>query len=248
MAVGSFIRTGWRALRRLLVERLADRRRRRSCASIAFAPTERLSAHQLCGCLLSANLAVLAQDNFNQLASALSPRRARRMLEHHWGLKSAFACRRCLESRLARLSIALPDEAKAFAAWCDRAVRKSDTHLSKLAWDIQQVAHMARLGLSAGYVSREVVESTLTRLQHAVRAQYPTWSDYSLLALKGWSLRAHRGERASASWQRIRETHRVLLEAPDSPIHRVAFCDGPLLPRRGANSPSHLEPHRSGTR
>jgi hypothetical protein len=213
---------------------------------VPWAPTERISAGQLFGYLLSANVAVMARDNFNQLASALPPARVRRILAEHWNLKSAIECRRRIEHWLATLGAPEPGEQEAWQAWRERRPIDSDAYralragarqlrvdagiaaaldidarqFSMMAWDVQQTAYVVRLGFAVGFLSRAMAESTLARLQYTVRAHYTSWADYSLSAMLGMGLR---GRFDGVEWHCAAQSHERLLVAHAGLLRRAPF-------------------------
>jgi len=210
------------------------------------APTERVGADQLFGYLLSANLAVMARDNFHQLASALPPARVRRILGEHWNLRSAIECRRRIERWLATLGAPEPGEQEAWQAWREgrpidsdayRALRAGARQLrvdagtaagldiderqfSMMAWDAQQAAYVVRLGFALGYLSRAMAESTLARLQYVVQSHYGSWADYSLSAMLGMGLR---GRFDGVEWHCAAQSHERLLVAHAGLLRRAPF-------------------------
>ncbi|RZL91710.1 MAG: DUF1266 domain-containing protein, partial [Variovorax sp.] len=182
--------------------------------SIEFSPTERMSAEDLFGSLLSANLALLEHDDFNQMKSALCRLRVDAILALHWGVTSKDECLRVLDRRLGCLGVPSPAEIAAYTAWrygwpidsedC-RALFETgkllaneariikmedirDAHLNPMAWDIQ-VAYLVRLGLAAGHLSREHADGVFTRLRQLARVHYQCWRDFSLSALIGMGMR-----------------------------------------------------------
>jgi hypothetical protein len=217
------------------------------CAAIKFKRADAVSPHQLFGYLLSANLAVLEQDDFNQLGSAHSTRRIRDLLELYWRIHSSEDLHRVLQYRLAQLGLSSPEEHAAYDAWrnrnpidtetyaalldvcvflsVDAGVVKpreiSDRHLQMMAWDIQQAAYILRLGFALGYVTREFAESNLSRLQREARIHYTSWKDYSISSLVGRGLRARIDLFDPGDWQRIAQSHAVLT-ATHSPIAHAA--------------------------
>ncbi|VTU39623.1 DUF1266 domain-containing protein [Variovorax sp. PBL-E5] len=220
-------------------------------------PAEQASADQLFGCLLSANLAVLADDDFKQLSSALSASRSRRMLAQQWKLNIAIECRRKIESWLGSPGAAEAEEREAWAAWREGRQVDSDAyralsngvafladagivsaesvdarHLSMVAWDVQQAAYVVRLGRAAGYLSRSMAESALARLQHAARSHYMSWTDYSLSAILGMGVR---GRFDLVEWHRVAQSHELLLTTHAELLRRASFRR--RLPEAGAMAP-----------
>jgi hypothetical protein len=216
--------------------------------AIAFEPTEAMSADQLFCCLLSGNFALLMQDNFNQLDSSLSKGRVARILAQHWAIHSATDFHGVLETRLARMGEMSPSEKRAVAAWLMGAQADSNeyaaleqtcmfvalqariaavdelqhSHLGVLAWDIQQAAYLVRLGLAAGFVSRDLAEWVLDSLRTRARSRYASWKDFSLSALIGLGMRGSLEIFDSTEWTRFARTHTVLLDQHRSPIRSAA--------------------------
>lgn len=210
--------------------------------AIAFRPEEAMAPEQLFGCLLSGNLALMMRDNFNQLGSALSRRRARKVLGFLWGISSPSDCRRLLEHRLRWLGQMTSLEKSAAAAWlCSsqadsreyRALRNTcvflsshmspsvarirHIHIGVLAWDIQQLAYVLRLSLTAGYIPRDTAEKTLSLLATRARSHYASWRDYSLSALIGLGMRGSVEFFDRTEWRFFARTHSVLLHELHSP-------------------------------
>jgi hypothetical protein len=207
--------------------------------SIEFAPTESIAAQQLFGLLLGANLALLEHDDFNQLASKLPRRRIRELLARHWNVHSADDFEKVIHERLRALGAVSVEEAEAFEAWqndehSDTAAYRSlrdvlvflsvhaqvvkagdirDRHCRLVAWDVQQVAYLLRLGFTMGHVSREVAWCTLDRLQRTARTSYASWKDYSLSALVGMGLRGVVDLDDIGDWHHIASSHTVFLAA-----------------------------------
>jgi hypothetical protein len=248
MLVGSLLLLGFFGWRRFEWMNLQQAER------VPWTPTERVSGDQLFGYLLSGNLALMAHDDFNQLASALPPPRIRRILVEQWSLKSAIECRRRVEYWLVTLGMPEPGEQEAWAAWRERRPIDSDAYralragahllrvdagtaatlaidprqFSMMAWDVQQAAYVVRLGFAVGYLSRAMAESTLARLQHAVRAHYTSWADYSLSALLGMGLR---GRFDGVEWHCAARSHERLLVAHAGLLHRAPFGKRPPATR-----------------
>ena len=217
------------------------------CAAIKFKRRDAVSPHALFSYLLSANLAVLEHDDFNQLGSAHSARRVRELLERYWRIHSSEDLHRVLRQLLARLGANSPEEQAAYDAWRDRQPIDTETyaalldvcvflsvdagvikpreigerHLRMMAWDIQQAAYILRLGFALGYVTREFAESNLGRLQREARIHYTSWNDYSISSLVGRGLRARIDLFDPGDWQRIAQSHGVLTAA-HSPIAQAA--------------------------
>lgn len=220
---------------------------------IAFAPTEAIAAHQLFGLLLGANLALLERDDFNQLASTLPRRRIRELLARYWNVRSARDFQQVIDTRLRTLGAVSSDEAEAFEAWrigepVDAAAYRSlrdvlvflsahagivkpgeirDQHCHLVAWDVQQVAYLLRLGFTMGYASRESVWRTLDRLQPTARMHYTSWKDYSLSVLVGMGLRGVLDLDDIGDWHHIARSHTVLLAARRSLLARAADWAAP---------------------
>ena len=223
-----------------------------------------MSSLQLCGYLLSANEAVQQRDNFNQLASALSPARIRSLLERRWDVKSAIDCRRVIEQRLRKLGKAAPEETVAFTAWsddspidseifevlqetCDRlhecdvvgsARQIGAAHLGMAAWDIQQIAYIVRLGHAVDFVSRSMAETTLARLHASARAHYASWRDFSLSTLVASGVRGQVAAADRSGWRRLAQSHELLLAT----VEVAALCMGP------GNAPARPAPEARGLR
>ncbi|VTU14237.1 hypothetical protein SRS16CHR_00992 [Variovorax sp. SRS16] len=216
--------------------------------AMRFRSIEDVSPHELFGYLLSANLALLARDNFNQLPSGLSQARIRHVLATRWRVSSSHACVRVIEQRRKWLGLTTPAEDEALSAWrsgrivdseCYGALHDtciflslrarvvgmqeiSEQHLCAMAWDIQQVAYLVRLGVAAGFVSRGRAENTLAGLQREARMHYSSWRDYSLSTLIGMGLRREVDAYDSETWWRIARSHKMLLEDRHTPISHAA--------------------------
>ncbi len=221
--------------------------------AIQFRPTESMSPEQLFSCLLSGNFALLMRDNFNQLESSLPRVRVARILAEHWAIHCPFDFRCVLEARLMRMGQMSPLENGAIAAWhaghwaqsseyaaleqtCvfvtvrahivnDDALRQG--HLSVLAWDVQQVAYLVRLGLAVDYVSRKFADSILDLLRTRVRSTYASWQEYSLSALVGLGMRGSLEIFDTTEWMQFARTHSVLLDERHSPIRSAAPWKSP---------------------
>ncbi|MDM0037073.1 DUF1266 domain-containing protein [Variovorax sp. J22P271] len=234
--------------------------------AIAFRPTESMSPEQLFGCLLSGNFALLMRDNFNQLASALSPRRIHRVLHEHWAIDSQESCLRVIHSRLDGLGRMTPAEKRAIAAWllreqvdsdeyaaledsclymvrCARIARVDELRhdrLSVMAWDIQQLAYLVRLACAVGYLSKPRSQELLQLLAGRARTLCASWKDYSLAALVGLGLRGSLEVFDHAEWARFARSHLVFLNPRRSPTRSAShWHDGsaPAAPvRHGAGS------------
>ncbi|HZX85259.1 MAG TPA: DUF1266 domain-containing protein [Reyranella sp.] len=220
---------------------------------IAFAPTEAIAAHQLFGLLLGANLALLERDDFNQLASTLPRRRIRELLARYWNVRSARDFQQVVDTRLRTLGAVSSEEAEAFEAWqigepVDTAAYRSlrdvlvflsahagiakpgeirDQHCHLVAWDVQQVAYLLRLGFTLGYASRASVWRTLDRLQSMARMRYTSWKDYSLSALVGMGVRGVLDLDDIGDWHHIARSHTVLLAARRSLLARATDWAAP---------------------
>lgn len=220
---------------------------------IAFAPTEAIAPHQLFGLLLGANLALLEHDDFNQLASTLPRRRIQDVLARYWNVRSARDFQQVIDKRLRSLGAVSSEEAEAFEAWqigepVDTAAYRSlrdvlvflsaharvvkpdeigDQHCRLMAWDVQQVAYLLRLGFTMGYASRESVWRTLDRLQPMARMRYTSWKDYSLSALVGMGVRGVLDLDDIGDWHHIARSHTVLLAARRSLLARAADWTAP---------------------
>lgn len=218
---------------------------------VDFAPTEEMSPERLFGCLLSANFAVLMNDNFNQLASALPEQRVRRLLAEHWGIETRADCLRVIGQRVEQLGEISPVEMQAVAAWLEEqrpggegarpGLRSpvehlasgddmSHGHLSVLAWDIQQLAYLVRLARAVGHVSQSDAEAVLARLAMRARMHYGSWKVYSLAALVGLGMRGAMEVFETSAWERYSRTHSILLRGPRSAI-RFASSWSALAPR-----------------
>ncbi|WP_431275015.1 DUF1266 domain-containing protein [Variovorax ureilyticus] len=214
-----------------------------------------MSPEQLFGCLLSANFAVLMNDNFNQLASALPEHRVRRLLAEHWGIETRADCLRVIGQRVEQLGKISPAEMQAVAAWLEEqrpggeGVRPglrstvglasgdemSHGHLSVLAWDIQQLAYLVRLAHAVGHVSRSDAEAVLERLAVRARMHFGSWKVYSLAALVGLGMRGAMEVFETSAWERYSRTHSILLRGRCSPI-RFASPWGAVAPRLPADA------------
>lgn len=223
---------------------------------IAFVPTEKISEDQLFGLLLGANVALLEHDNFNQLASTLPRRRIPELLARYWNVCSARDFQRVIDDRLRTLGAVSAEEAEAFEAWragtpIDTEAYRSlrdvlvflsvhagivkpgdirDQHCHLVAWDVQQVAYLLRLGFTMGYVSRETAWRTLNRLRQTARMRYASWTDYSLSALVGMGLRGVLDLDDVGDWYHIARSHTVLLAARRSLLARAADWTAPGQP------------------
>lgn len=225
LCAGVGVRMGWSD---------ASRARR-----IAFRPAEAMTAPQLFGLLLGANVALLEHDDFNQLASALPRRRVREVLAQYWNVRSAQDFQAVIEHRLCGVGAVSTEEADAIAAWhagtpVDTVAYQSlrdvlvflsahagivkpgeirEQHCHMVAWDVQQVAYLLRLGFTMGYISRDSVRRVLERLQKTARIHYTSWKDYSLSALVGMGLRGVLDLDDIGDWYEIARSHTVLMAA-----------------------------------
>lgn len=214
---------------------------------IAFAPTEAVSAQHLFGLLLGANLALLEHDDFNQLASKLPRRRIRELLAQHWKVRSALDFQQVIDERLRSLGAASVAQSQAFESWqagapVDTAAYRSlrdvlaflsghagivrpgeihARHFDLVAWDVQQLAYLLRLGFTMGYASRASVWRTLDHLRQTARMHCMSWKDYSLSALVGMGLRGVLDLDDIGDWYRIARSHTVLLAARRSLLARA---------------------------
>ncbi len=208
---------------------------------IAFKPRGAFDSHQLFGCLLSGNLAVLEQDDFNQLESSLSIRRARDLLAIYWGIESRAHWLSAIEARLRSLGEVSSAERILIDQWRPEAFSDTEgldplqdvctflsseahvigrheiqeSHLSPMAWDIQQVAYAVRLGLVAGYTRVESAQRVMDRLQREARQHYVSWNDYFLSSLIGMGMRHHVDIFSPGDWHRIAQTYTVLRSSWD---------------------------------
>jgi hypothetical protein len=224
---------------------------------IDFNPKEPVVPDQLSSYLLSANLALMEGDNFNQLASALSLKRVAQALDDHWGISNRSAFARTLSTQFTRLGQTPADTREAFAAWLAGvplrtsrfaalfevchflsaeagiidARRTDQRHLKTIAWDVQQLAYMIRLGHSAGYLPREVALSHLHRLRRLVTMYYSSWEDYSASALIGIGLSQHYDRLDTRKWYQLGRTHKVLLSSGHRLLEEASMW------KRGAPSP-----------
>lgn len=227
--------------------------------AIRFAPKEPVGPDALFGYLLSANLALLEHDNFNQLASALPHDRIRAILAAHWNIDSAATCGATLFGKLRSLGRASPDEAAAFSAWAagttaitpafaalhdvcrflslDAQVAKphrlAGHAFSLAAWDIQQVAYIARLGVAVGFVSRDIAEDVLDELKLHARLACRSWSDFSLSMLVGMGMHSPVDAFDVGGWNEFARSHGVLLES-HATLLRFASPWGEVAAHRSA--------------
>lgn len=208
-----------------------------SARRIDLNPTELVRPEQLSGYLLSANLALMEGDDFNQLASALSPKRVAQVLSDHWEVTDQSSFDRVTASSFESLGDTSEFERAAFETWiqcnatglpCAGALSQvchflSDVarlaearhlnarHLKLVAWDVQQLAYLIRLGHACGYVSRNVAQSHLERLCLEVSMHHDSWAEYSISALIGIGVTRHFDSLESLQWRRLARSHRVLM-------------------------------------
>ncbi len=233
--------------------------------AIRFAPRGEMSAAQLFGCLLSANLALLEHDNFNQFESALPAKRIRAILAAHWDIHSAESCGRIVFGRLRNLGCATLEEQAAFSAWADGASLDSRAfaslhgvcrflsndaqvvpphrllghRFSMMAWDIQQVAYMTRLGFTAGYVSRRIADHVFGELQRHARRHCHSWNDYSLSMLVGMGVRSPVDQFDIGGWFEFARSHTVLTGSRETLLRHAAPWD-PAVQAASAASTSRV--------
>lgn len=237
---------------------------------IVFAPTEPVAPPQLAAYLLSANLALLANDDFNQLESALSPRRVRQVLRRQWKIGSHKDFERTLGERLNWCGTGTPDEMKALAAWREGRRHPGTAgvaldgickflsvqagivaprsigacHMNLMAWDVQQLAYMVRLGAARGYLARPRAQSLLAMLHREARMHYTSWSDYSLSSLIGMGLRSPVDLHEANGWHLIAASHAALLSTPTSPMTQAGLWSTAAVPVAPIHSlpPLHVGP------
>lgn len=118
----------WSLCALLLLNAYRGKSAARWAQQIAFRPTEPVSADQLFGYLLSANFAVLEEDDFNQLGSSLAKERVEAVLMLHWRVQHACECVWLIERWLQCLGTGFPAERAAYAAWRNGHVVDSDTY------------------------------------------------------------------------------------------------------------------------
>lgn len=201
--------------------------------AVAFKLQESILPSELFGLLLGGNLALLAKDDFNQLASSLSLKRVRGLLLSYWGIETRDDFAWVLQQRLATLGhtthaerdafmslrFGEPSDTPTYAALFDVCRflsvsaglidpgRISIRHLQMLAWDIEQAAYMVRLGYSIGYLSREQAFQTLRILAATARFNYRGWAEFSISALIGIGVRGAVGGIDRLDWFRYARTH-----------------------------------------
>ncbi|MBO9652235.1 MAG: DUF1266 domain-containing protein [Variovorax sp.] len=205
----------------------------RVARDVESAPPEEMSPELLFGCLLSANFAVMMNDNFKQLGSALPKQRVKKLLAEQWGIETRADCIRVIDQAMVRLGEISPAEMKAVAVWLGEQRSEGDVarldrlasiddlshgRLSVLAWDIQQLAYLIRLALAAGHVSRNHAEDVLERLTIRARRHYGSWPIYSMAALVGLGMRSSMEIFETSAWERYSRTHSAFLGGPHSPI------------------------------
>jgi hypothetical protein len=207
-----------------------------------------VSADQLFGYLLSANFAVLEEDDFNQLGSSLAKERVEAVLMLHWRVQHACECVWLIERWLQCLGTGFPAERAAYAAWRNGHVVDSNTyaalqetcrflvhdarvvgakqindvHLNPVAWEIQQAAYLVRLGFSAGYLSRKDAQAAITRFQEIARAHYASWEDFSLSGLIALGVRSPIDTFDLGNWRKIARSHEVLRRAQRTTLAHAA--------------------------
>ncbi|CAN5581473.1 hypothetical protein BH10PSE18_BH10PSE18_33130 [soil metagenome] len=215
---------------------------------IAFRPCDSFGPSQLFGSLLSGNLAVLEQDDFNRLESALTVRQAQHLLASYWGIESRESWLKAIETRLQSLGECSPRERVLIDQWspgtffdtegrdplqdvctflsseaCVVGAREIRAHhLNPMAWDIQQAAYSVRLGLVAGYAPRGISKNVMERLQSEARLHYGSWSDYFLSSLIGMGLRHHVDIFSPGDWHRIAQTYTVLVSSWDDLLRHAS--------------------------
>jgi hypothetical protein len=205
---------------------------------ISFEPTEPMSREQLFQSMLSANFALLLHDDFNQLGSSLPDEQAREILAIHWGVGSMPTYRVELETQLRRLGdsqirralpTARPRTNVEHPEFVTPGVPAGHfdllTHdqISVLAWDIQQLAYLVRLGYKVDYLPRDYAQAILQDIAALARSHFSSWSDYSLSALVGMRLRGPMEIFGVSEWNRFSQTHALLLTGrAGSPLAEAA--------------------------
>ncbi|MGJ7493318.1 DUF1266 domain-containing protein [Variovorax sp. ZT4R33] len=235
--------------------------------ALNFAPTESVSPRQLGAYLLSANLALLANDDFNQLKSALPKRKVRQLLRGQWQIRSRqdFEC--VLADRLEWCGVGTAEEMQALSTWHQGHAQTTpagaaledicrflsvhagivhprtigDFHLNLVAWDVQQLAYMVRLGASLDYLSTSRAHALLTMLHREARMHYTSWGEYSLSSLIGMGLRSPVDLHQASGWHRIAASHAALLRTPTSPMVRLGLWSTAASPAPPA--PPTAAPH-----
>jgi hypothetical protein len=248
----------WIALLFLFIRRRMGRNPAQGSRAIAFVPTEPVTPRELAGYLLSANLAVLEHDNFNQLGSALPAWRVRALLLRYWDVTSLQSFHEALEHRLQWYGIGSEEEMQALEAWREGEAEPSDAyaaledicqflsvhaglasprdigphHANLMAWDVQQLAYLVRLGFTLQYLSRDRAQGILKMLQGEIRLHYRSWKEYSLSSLIGMGLRSPIDLEDVGDWYHIARSHAMLLHAASSPIAHARLWGPSLLQTR----------------
>jgi len=246
----------WAFARSKLGARFASSRKLDQAAS-----AEEMSPDLLFGCLLSANFAVLMNDNFNQLASALPEERVKKLLAEQWGIGTRADCIRAIEKGMPRLGEISTLEMEAVDAWLREQRSRDDIanfsrlrierlastdrlgqgHLSVLAWDIQQFAYLIRLALATGHVSRSQAEAVLGRLTVRARGHYGSWAVYSMAAVAGLGMRSAMEVFETSAWDRYLRTHAAFLDGRQAPTRFEPWSEAntaPLGSPRGLPRPA----------
>lgn len=209
-------------------------------------PADGMTTNQLFECLLSGNLAVSLGDDFRQLESGLSDRRAEGNLALHWGIDSREICRRVVGERLTFFGATTCGAKRAIDTWYHRedvdldekvlieeaylylalhanlAHEEAPCHdpLSMLAWDIQQLAVIVRLSLKLAYIDRHEAEAILRTLAEQARSGFRSWKDFSLCAMVGLGMSGSIALFDTNEWAWLASTHAVFLDK-HSPIKCV---------------------------
>jgi hypothetical protein len=111
--------------------------------------------------------------------------------------------------------------------------------ISLLAWDIQQLAYLVRLGHKLDHLPRDHAEAVLQKIAEVARSHYSSWDDYSLSALVGMRLRGPVEIFGVSEWNRFSQSHALLLTGrAGSPLAEAAawrdvpsisdVCGGPI--------------------
>ncbi len=206
--------------------------------TIRLKPTEPMSREQLFQFMLSANFALLMHDDFSQLGSSLSDEQVREILDIHWGVDSMHAYRIELEAQLRRIcdspirvahTAARPRATIEHPEFVTPRIPAANldllTHdqISLLAWDIQQLAYLVRLGHKVDHLPREDAEAVLQNIAALARSHFSSWDDYSLSALVGMRLRGRVEIFGASEWNRFSQTHALLLTGrAGSPLAEAA--------------------------
>lgn len=233
----------------VVLRRRADGGRGPAGGDIRFRPREPVNPQQLFGLLLSGNLFVMNDDDFNQLGSRLGKAQVGRMLEHWWRVRSADD----LQQALARVTeqLAEPPAAYAQALAARREGRRIDTpealslqaveqylvvegvlpadgatpgQLGTAAWNLQRAAALVRWGFTMGHLDAPSAWALLDGLAERARREYASWHDYSLayLLVRGvWS--PVEPAAPDEAWQAAARSHRTLLGAHDLLQHAAAW-------------------------